>query len=103
MRISVFCRRFLCCLLACLLLIPAALADTIDLSALSNDEIVDLLGRVNQELIARGIQKSATLPAGKYVGGKDLPAGAYIITCKTDDAHHGIVWVSAAADDLNNQ
>lgn len=103
MRISVFCRRFLCCLMACLLVIPAAFADVPDISALTDDEIVELLGRVNEELVSRGISKSAELPAGKYVGGKDLPAGAYIITCKTDENHHGIVWVSAAADDLNNQ
>lgn len=103
MRITVFCRRFLCCLLVLLLLIPAALADVPDLSGLTDDEIVELLGKVNEEMMSRGISKSAELPAGKYVGGKDLPAGAYIITCKTDDNHHGIVWVSAAADDLNNQ
>ena len=103
MRISVFCRRLVCCLLACLLLIPAALADVPDLSGFTDDEIVELLGKVNEEMVSRGISKSAELPAGKYVGGKDLPAGAYIITCKTDDNHHGIVWVSAAADDLNNQ
>ncbi len=103
MRISVLCRRILCCLVVCFLLFPAALADSVDLSSLTDDEIVELLSKVNDELVARGIQKSATLPAGKYVGGKDLPAGAYIITCKTDDNHHGIVWVSAAADDLNNQ
>ena len=103
MRITVFCRRFLCCLLVLLLMIPAALADVPDLSGLTDDEIVELLGKVNEEMMSRGISKSAELPAGKYVGGKDLPAGAYIITCKTDDNHHGIVWVSAAADDLNNQ
>ena len=62
-----------------------------------------MLGKVNEELVGRGIAKSAELPAGKYTGGKDIPAGSYIITCKTDESHHGIVWVSAAADDLNNQ
>lgn len=103
MKISVFYRRFVCCLLACLLLIPAALADIPDLATLTDDEIVELLGKVNDELVSRGLAKSADLPAGKYVGGKDLPAGSYIITCKTDDSHHGIVWVSAAADDLTNQ
>lgn len=103
MRISVFCHRFLCCLLVCLLLVPAALADVPDISKLSNDEIVELLGKVNQELVTRGISKSADLPAGKYIAGKDLPAGSYIITCKTDDDHHGIVWAAASTDDLNNQ
>ena len=103
MRISVFCRRFLCCLLICMALISVSYASTVDLSAMTNEEIIALLGQVNQEIVSRGIQKSASLPAGKYVGGRDLPVGAYILTCKTDENHHGIVWLSAAGDDLNNQ
>ena len=81
MRISVFCRRFLCCLLACLLLIPAALADVPDISALTNDEIVELLEKVNAEIVSRGITKTAKLPQGTYIGGQDIPAGKYIFTC----------------------
>ncbi len=81
MRISVFCRRLLCCLLACLLLVPAALADPIDLSVLSNDEIVVLLEQVNAEIVSRGISKTAKLPQGSYIGGQDLPVGRYIFTC----------------------
>lgn len=103
MRIPVFCRRILCCLMICFLLIPASLADSVDLSSFTDDEIETLLTKINEELVARGIPKSATLPAGKYIGGMDLPAGAYIITCRTDDSHHGIVWVSAATDDLENE
>lgn len=103
MKVSGFFCRILCSLLVCLLLIPAALADVPKISELTDAEIVELLGKVNEELVGRGIEKSAELPAGKYTGGKDLPAGSYIIFCKTDDSHHGIVWVSAAADDLNNQ
>lgn len=103
MRISVFCRRFLCCLVACLFLASAALAAVPDISDLTDDEIVELLGKVNDELVSRGIAKSAVLPAGKYTAGKDLPAGSYIVTCKTDDSHHGIIWASAPTDDLNNQ
>ncbi len=96
-------RRIVCVQLVCLLLIPGAFADVQDISELTDDEIVELLGKVNEEFVRRGIEKSAELPAGKYIGGKDLPAGSYIVTCKTDESHHGIVWVSAAADDLNNQ
>jgi len=81
MRISGFFRRFVCCLLICLLLIPAALADTVDLSKLSNDEVVALLEKVNAEIVSRGINKTAKLPQGSYLAGKDLPAGKYIYTC----------------------
>lgn len=93
MRISVFCRCFLCCLLACLLLIPFALADTVDLSTMSDDEIVALLTRVNDEIVKRGINKTATLPQGSYIGGKDLPAGKYIFVCKAKGDDWGNVTV----------
>ena len=69
------------------LLLPGA--GEIDLSSMTDDEIVELTDLVSKELVSRGNEKSAALPAGKYTGGKDLPAGAYIITCKTDDNHHG--------------
>lgn len=87
MRISVFCRRFLCCLLACLLLIPAALADVPDISALTDDEILALLDQVNQEVVSRGLNKTAKLPQGAYIAGKDIPVGRYIFTsmAKGDD------------------
>lgn len=80
MRITVFCRRFLCCLLACLLMIPAALADVPDLSSLTDDEILVLLDQVNQEVVSRGLNKTATLPQGAYIAGKDIPVGRYIFT-----------------------
>ncbi len=80
MRITVFCRRFLCCLLACLLMIPAALADVPDLSSLTDDEILVLLDQVNQEVVSRGLNKTAALPQGAYIAGKDIPVGRYIFT-----------------------
>ena len=103
MKVTGFFCRFLCLLLVSLLVVPFALADKVDLSSFTDDEIVELLDQVNSELVSRGIEKSATLQAGKYTVGKDLPAGAYIITCETDANHHGIVWASDPTDDLDNQ
>ena len=37
---------------------------------------------------------------GEYTGGKDLAAGHYIVRISTDDDNHGIIWLSAADDDL---
>ncbi|MBO4292721.1 MAG: hypothetical protein J5898_12505 [Lachnospiraceae bacterium] len=87
MRITGFFRRFICCLLVALLLIPAALADTVDLSSMTDAEIVALLEQVNQEIVRRGINKTANLPQGGYIAGKDLPVGRYILTvqAKGDD------------------
>lgn len=87
MRISVVFRRFICCLFVCLLMIPMAFASTVDLSSMSDDEIIVLLTQVNQEIVSRGINKTAKLPQGDYIAGRDLPAGRYIYTsmAKGDD------------------
>ena len=83
MKVSGFFHRFLCCLLVALLLIPAALADSVDLSSMSDTEIVALLEQVNQEIVTRGINKTAKLPQGAYTAGKgkDIPVGRYVYTC----------------------
>ena len=85
MKVSGFFRRAVCLLTVCLLfgclVFPAAVADTVDLSSLTNDEIVDLLQKVNEEIVSRGISKTAKLPQGAYIAGSDLPAGWYIYTC----------------------
>lgn len=80
MRITGFFRSFLCVLLVLLLLTPTALADIPDLSQLTNDEVAELLTLVNAEVVKRGITKTAKLPQGVYIGGKDVPAGRYIFT-----------------------
>lgn len=43
--------RFLCLLLIAALLVPAAAADSMDLSSLSNEEIAALLEKVNEEVV----------------------------------------------------
>ena len=48
---------------------------------MTNEEIIDLLTRVNEEIVSRGINKTATLPQGTYYAGSDIPAGKYIVTC----------------------
>jgi len=80
-------RSLICLGMIFALLFTSALAESIDLSGMSNDEIVALLTKVNNEIVSRGIDKTATLPQGSYIGGKDLPVGKYIYTClaKGDD------------------
>lgn len=87
MKIAGFFRWFLCVLLITLLLIPAAMADTVDLTAMTDAEVTALLEQVNQEIVTRGINKTAKLPQGAYIAGKDLPVGRYILTvlAKGDD------------------
>ena len=81
MKVSSIAHRFVCLLLICLLLTSTAFADTVDLTAMSNEEIIELLNQVNSEIVSRGINKTATLPQGTYNAGSDIPAGKYIFTC----------------------
>ena len=95
MKVSGFFIRFLCLVMAALLFVLPAMAETIDLSKLSDDEIVALLDSVNAEIVSRGINKTASLPQGSYIAGKDLPAGRYIFTCKATGDDWGNVTVKS--------
>lgn len=63
------------------LLCSAAVADIPNLSTLTDTELVNLLTAVNEAIVSRGINKTAKLPKGAYIGSKDLPARKYIYTC----------------------
>ena len=87
MRNPVFFRHLVCLLLTYLLLVSSAFAASVDLSSMTDEEIAELLTLVNQEVVSRGINKTAKLPQGAYIAGQDLPVGRYIFTsmAKGDD------------------
>ena len=96
-------KRIVVCILAVGFLITTSsitLAESIDMSQYTDNEIITLLEQVQGEIASRGIEKTATIEAGQYVGGKDIPVGSYVLICKTDSDHHGIVWLSAKDDNL---
>ena len=69
-------------------------AESIDLSAFSDDEIVELMSRIQDELIKRHIPKTANLSKGSYLVGREIPAGTYIYTClREDDRWNGLISV----------
>lgn len=76
-------KRIVSCILVFLMiaaLAASAMAD-FDMSALSDDEIQVLARQIDEEMVARGLPKTATLPKGAYIAGRDIPAGSYIYTC----------------------
>ncbi len=62
-------------------------AEGIDLTLMTDDEIVVLMHQVTSEIVRRGIEKTAILAKGAYIAGIDIPAGKYVFTClaKGDD------------------
>ena len=93
MKVTGFFRRFFCLLLVSLLIVPFALADKVDLSSMSDDEIVELLTQVNQEVVTRRINKTAKMAQGSYVGGRDVPVGKYVFTCTAKGNDWGNMFV----------
>lgn len=83
------------CLLALMLLFSTgtANAEGIDLSKMSDAEIVALLQEVTKEVARRGIEKTAKLAKGTYIAGIDFPCGKYMYTCLAKDDDWGNVTV----------
>ena len=59
---------------------PFSLADNIDLSSYSWDELVALSTQINLELMSRPEFKEVKVPTGAYKIGVDIPAGKWTIT-----------------------
>ena len=68
-------------------LVSFAVAETTDLSSLSNDEVLDLLKQVQQEVVDRKLSKSAELSAGMYIVGGAFPSGLYVISSDDFDGY----------------
>ncbi len=70
-----------------------SMAEGIDISTLGDDELVALMARVQEEIVARHIQGTANLAGGTYIVGKDIPAGSYIYTCLASGKDWGNVTI----------
>lgn len=70
-----------------------SLAEEMDLSTLSDDALVALMARVQEEIVARHIEGTANLPGGTFIAGKDIPAGSYIYTCLASGEDWGNVTI----------
>lgn len=61
--------------------------------SLSDDALVALMARVQEEIVARHIEGTANLAGGTYIVGKDIPAGPYIYTCLASGEDWGNVTI----------
>ncbi len=70
--------RILCAVLVLCTLLPA-LAETLPvLSGYTDAQILELAEALDREIVSRGIERTAHVPAGTYIAGRDLPAGRYL-------------------------
>ena len=84
-------KKLFASLLVLCLLLPAAVAESpVDVKSMTDDELKALYVSVKDELMERKLWESSKIPAGVYVGGKNLPEGYYEITmAKSEDV---IAW-----------
>lgn len=84
-------KRLFAVILSIVLLLGSlsAFAEAVDLKSLDDTALIDLLAAVQQEIAERHIEKSANLPEGSYIVGKDIPAGTYDITV----TYKGSMWM----------
>lgn len=64
-------------------LFTSAYAESLNYSDMTDDALLEIYNSASQELISRGViaGMERTLREGKYIIGKDIPAGNYTITC----------------------
>lgn len=72
-------KKVICIILVLVTMAGCSLAAGVDVTALTDEEFVELYTRMNQELVNRKIEKTAHLKAGMYIGGKDIPVGEYLL------------------------
>lgn len=69
-------------LLLTTLMFAVPVCASVDLSTMTDDEIIALRDSVDAEVIARGLKE--VIPAGVYVVGKDMVANRYTFTGKEE-------------------
>lgn len=73
--------------LALVLFALPVLAESLDLQAMSTEDLIALQAAVNKELAARNFaEKEVTVPPGTYIIGEDIPAGNYSFRCDSSFA-----------------
>lgn len=77
-------------------------AESLSLTTYSDADLISLLEDVQSEIVARHIEKTALLKAGTYIGGRDIPAGNYILTSAGVEGDSGIVSLRSVNDPLDD-
>lgn len=72
---------FIICI--CMILSFTLVYAEVGFANMTDEELLLAQEELTDEIMKRGLVKKATLPAGYYVGGVDIPAGKYIVTATT--------------------
>ena len=83
----------------------SAFAESVDLDAMSTDELLALRSQINAILTERMTSDSSAIYSGNYVVGVDIKAGMYILRFDelAEGETTGIVWLFANSEDWRNR
>ena len=81
-------KKLIAVVLMLCLLIPAAVAEDIDLSKLSFDELAMLRNLCQMEMMRRKEWQKVTVPVGVWKIGEDIPVGHWSITAAKGGAYN---------------
>lgn len=79
---------------------PVFAAD-LDLSSLSDEELLAISSAVQAELKSRNISEENCIKKGAYVVGTDIAAGSYVLTGTLEGEEYTDVYVYASMDDYH--
>ena len=86
-------------LLLTTLMFAVPVCAAVDLSTMTDDEIIALRDSVDAEVIARGLKE--VIPAGVYVVGKDMVANRYTFTGQEEESFSYLAYYNSK-DDYDN-
>lgn len=99
-------KKILAALMMCILLAVPAFAETVDLSSMSLDELIQLRDAVQNEISARIGSDSMAIASGKYIVGTDIKAGYYLLVVDSVVVKYvdlSLVWLDESRDDVWEQ
>lgn len=99
-------RKLLAILMICTLLTTPAFAETVDLSSMSLDELIQLRDAVQNEIFARIGSDPMTIASGKYIVGTDIKAGYYLLVIDSVAVKYvdlSLIWLDESHDDVWEQ
>ena len=95
-------KKALALILILLVITIPAFADTIDVSSMTTDDLIELKNSIFNELKNRiGELDHAHIVDGEYLVGTDIDAGAYELFRNEDYEDSSSVWIYASVEDMS--
>lgn len=98
-------KKCLAIVLSILMFAASAFAESVDLDAMSTDELLALRSQINAILTERMTSDSSAIYSGNYIVGVDIKTGMYILRFDelAEGETTGIVWLFANSEDWRNR